>query len=317
MSDPDFVTAVERTTYEAEIRRNRRRTALVMAGFVVLILLVGAAVDYLVQGGLVVVVIALVFAGVMAWVAYYRSDSVALAVSRARPADGPEFRRYHNLVEGLCIAAGLPKPRLYVVDDPSPNAFATGRDPEHAAIAVTTGLLATMNRVELEGVLAHELSHVKNYDIRIQTVAVVAVGAIALMSDLGLRILFWSSIFGDDDDNGGNNNPAGIVVAVLAVALLVLAPLAAVGMQFALSRKREYLADAQAVAITRYPPGLASALRKLRDDGTVVRSASKATAQMWIETPLDVRPDGRGARLNRMFDTHPPLAERIALLEAM
>ncbi|MEI8000410.1 MAG: M48 family metalloprotease [Actinomycetes bacterium] len=315
MTEPEL-GAVERTSYETEINRNRRRTLLILAGLFVLTVLVGLAVDYLVHGGLVVAVLALVIAIVMAWVAYFKSDAVALAVSRARPADGPEFRRYHNLVDGLCIAAGVPKPRLFVVDDPAPNAFATGRDPEHAAIAVTTGLLATMNRVELEGVLAHELSHIKNYDILIQTVAVVAVGAIALMSDLGLRILFWSSIFGDDDDRQ-NNNPAGIVVAVLAVALLVLAPLGAVGMQFALSRRREYLADAQAVAFTRYPPGLASALRKLQADGAVVRSATKATAQMWIETPLDVRPDERGARLNRMFDTHPPLEERIALLEAM
>jgi heat shock protein HtpX len=315
MTEPEL-GAVERTSYETEISRNRRRTLLILAGLFGLTVLVGLAVDYLVHGGLVVAVLALVVAAVMAWVAYFKSDAVALAVSRARPADGPEFRRYHNLVEGLCIAAGVPKPRLFVVDDPAPNAFATGRDPEHAAIAVTTGLLATMNRVELEGVLAHELSHIKNYDILIQTVAVVAVGAIALMSDLGLRILFWSSIFGDDDDRQ-NNNPAGIVVAVLALALLVLAPLGAVGMQFALSRRREYLADAQAVAFTRYPPGLASALRKLQADGAVVRSATKATAQMWIETPLDVRPDERGARLNRMFDTHPPLEERIALLEAM
>lgn len=316
MTEPESV-AVERTSFEVEIRRNRRRTLLILFAFFVLLLMVGAAVTYLVQGGLVVAVVALVIAVVAAWVAYFRSDTVALAVSRARPADGPEHRRYHNLVEGLCIAAGLPKPRLYVVDDPAPNAFATGRNPDHAAVAVTTGLLATMNRVELEGVLAHELSHIKNYDILVQTVAVVAVGAVALISDIGMRILFWSSIFGDDDDNGGSNNPLGIVAAVLALLTLAFAPLAAMGMQFALSRKREYLADAQAVAITRYPPGLTSALRKLLDDGSVVRSATKATAQMWIETPLPTGARERGARLNRMFDTHPPLEERIAVLEAM
>ena len=315
MTPPEIV-AVQHTSFEAEIRRNRRRTALVLAAFFVLIVVVGLAVDLLVQGGLVVAVVALGFAAVMAWVSYFKSDTVALTVSRARPADGPEFRRYHNLVEGLCIAAGLPKPRLYVVDDPAPNAFATGRNPEHAAIAVTTGLLATMNRVELEGVLAHELAHVKNYDILIQTVAVVAVGAVALISDLGLRILFWSSIFGDDDDRG-NNNPLGFLAALLAILTLALAPLAALGMQFALSRRREYQADAQAVAITRYPPGLTSALRKLQADGTVVRAATKATAQMWIETPLGTAEGDRGARLNRLFETHPPLADRIAVLEAM
>jgi heat shock protein HtpX len=262
--------------------------------------------------------IAIVLAIALAWGSYWWSDKVALAASRAKPADGPEYRRYHNLVEGLCIAAGLPKPRLYVVDDPAPNAFATGRNPKHAAVAVTTGLLEKMNRVELEGVLAHELSHVKNYDILVTTVAVTAVGAVALMADLGMRFLWFGGRAGRRDNNDAG--PIGLILVILAFALLVLAPFAAQLMQFAMSRRRELLADASGVQLTRYPPGLISALEKLRDDQAVVHHATRATAQMWIESPLDRDQQGEGKKgswLNRAFDTHPPLEERIAALKAM
>src|SRR5689334_9224551 len=177
-------------------------------GFVVVIVLVATAIVLLFGGGWVGVIIAFVVALALAWSSYYNSDKIAIAASRARPADETEYRRYHNLVEGLCIAAGLPKPRLYVVDDPAPNAFATGRNPEHSAIAVTTGLLEKMNRVELEGVLAHELSHIKNYDILISTLAVTMVGMVALMSDLFLRFAFWG---GMNDREDSNDNPLGIV----------------------------------------------------------------------------------------------------------
>src|SRR3954453_6073449 len=188
----------------------------------------------------------------MAFFAYFKSDSIALAATRAKPADGPEYRRYHNLVEGLCIAAGLPKPRLYVVDDPAPNAFATGRNPKHAAIAVTTGLLDKMNRVELEGVLAHELSHVKNYDILVSTVAVTAVGAVALMADLGMRFLWFGGRSGRRDNN--DSGPLGLILVILAFALLILAPFAAQLMQFAMSRRRELLAVPSRVLRARSPP---------------------------------------------------------------
>jgi heat shock protein HtpX len=248
----------------------------------------------------------------MAFFSYYFSDGVALAAARAKPAVGPEYQRYHNLVEGLCIAAGLPKPKLYVVDDPAPNAFATGRNPKHASLAVTTGLLQMMNRVELEGVIAHELSHVKNYDILAGTVAVIAVGTVALLADIGIRM----SIFGgrrDNNDSGG----AGAILAIIAMAFLVLAPLAAQLMQFSMSRKRELLADATGVQLTRYPPGLLAALKKLQTDKAVVHSASRATAQLWIESPLDREEGKKGSWLNRAFDTHPPLDERIAILENM
>lgn len=310
-----------------QIARNKRRTFVMLAAFVLLIAAVAVALGILFQAGTAIVPIAIVIAIVMAWTSYFASDKIALAASRAKPADGPEYARYHNLVEGLCIAAGLPKPRLYVVEDPAPNAFATGRNPKHAAIAVTTGLLQQMNRVELEGVLAHELSHVRNYDILVSTIAVTAVGAVALMADLGMRFMWFGGRSGRRDNNG--DNPLGLILVILAFALLILAPFAAQLMQFAMSRRRELLADASGVQLTRYPPGLISALKKLQDDQAVVHHATRATAQMWIENPLERDANGettidgqvpaksRGGRLNRAFDTHPPLAERIAALEAM
>jgi heat shock protein HtpX len=316
MTAPEPIAPADRTSFAKEISRNRRRSFVLLAAFVLMIVTVGMAIDVLIGGGRWIAMFAFVIAVVMAFFAYYKSDAIALAATRARPADGPEYRRYHNLVEGLCIAAGLPKPRLYVVDDPAPNAFATGRNPKHAAIAVTTGLLEKMNRVELEGVLAHELSHIKNYDILVSTVAVVAVGAVALLSDIGLRFMVWGGMRRHRRDNI-DAGPIGMVIALGALALLVLAPFAAMLMQFALSRKRELLADARGVSLTRYPPGLASALRKLQADQAVVHEATRATAQLWIESPLDREPGHRGARLNSWFDTHPPLAERIAILEAM
>ena len=309
-----------------QIAKNKRRTFLLLFFFVALIAAAALAFNFLLGFGAIGVVVAIVFAIAMAWGSYFYSDRVALAASRAKPAEGPEYQRYHNLVEGLCIAAGLPKPRLYVVDDPAPNAFATGRNPKHAALAVTTGLLETMNRVELEGVIAHELSHVKNYDILVTTVAVTAVGAIALLSDLGLRFM-WFGGRGDRRDSADSGG-LGIILVILAFALLILAPFIALLMQFAVSRRRELLADASGVQLTRYPPGLISALEKLKNDKAVVHHATRATAQMWIESPLergaedgDGNGNGDGSKkgswLNRAFDTHPPLDERIQILKEM
>jgi heat shock protein HtpX len=267
-------------------------------------------------GGWVGIVIAFVIAMAMAWGSYFNSDKIAIKASRAMPADETEYRRYHNLVEGLCIAAGLPKPKLYVVNDPAPNAFATGRNPKHSAIAVTSGLLEEMNRVELEGVLAHELSHVKNYDILVTTVAVTAIGTIALISDIGLRFAFWGGLSGRRDNNG-DSGPIGVVIAIASLAILMLAPFAGYLMQMAMSRNREYLADASGVALTRYPPGLISALEKLKGDQSVVHYATKATAQMWIEEPLETDPKKPGSKFNKLFDTHPPLDDRIKRLQEM
>jgi len=299
-----------------QIARNKRRTFLMLLGFVALITIVAAAIVLLVGAGWVGVIIAFIIAMALAWGSYYNSDKIAIAASRAKPADETEYRRYHNLVEGLCIAAGLPKPRLYVVNDPAPNAFATGRNPKHAALAVTTGLLEVMNRVELEGVIAHELSHVKNYDILVTTIAVTAVGTIALISDIGLRFAFWGGM-SDRRDSNGDSGPLGVVIAVASLAVLMLAPFAGYLMQMSMSRDREYLADASGVQLTRYPPGLISALEKLRDDHAVVHNATKATAQMWIEQPLETDPKKPGSKFNNLFDTHPPLEDRIKRLQEM
>jgi heat shock protein HtpX len=298
-----------------QIARNKRRTFVLLLFFVVLIAAVAVAIDVLIGFSTVIVPIAVILAIALAWGSYFYSDKIALAASRAKPAEGPEYRRYHNLVEGLCIAAGLPKPRLYVVDDPAPNAFATGRNPKHAALAVTTGLLQMMNRVELEGVVAHELAHIKNYDILVGTVAVTAVGAVALMADIGLRFM-WFGGRRERRDSASSGN-LGIVLVVLALALLVLAPFVAQLMQFAMSRKRELLADASGVQLTRYPPGLVSALEKLKEDQAVVHHATRATAQLWIESPLDRDREHKRTWLNRAFDTHPPLDERIRILKEM
>jgi heat shock protein HtpX len=282
-----------------------------------LVLAVAWAIDVLLGYGVVGLVIALVAVVIGTFGAYWKSDAVALAMSHAKPAEPVEYARLHNLVEGLCIAGGLPKPRVYVINDPAPNAFATGRNPRHAAVAVTTGLLEKMNRVELEGVLAHELSHVKNYDILVSTLAVTLVGVIVLMSDFALRFMWWGGPRSRDREREGGGGPQAIF-ALVGIALLLLAPLAARLMQFAVSRRREALADVSGVAMTRYPPGLIAALEKLKDDTTVVESSSRATAHLWIESPLArTKEEGRMSRLNRLFETHPPLEERIQALKEL
>ena len=297
-----------------QISSNKRRSALLILGFALLVALIVVAVNFLIGGGLVGFVIAAAIAITLSFASYYNSDKVALSMSKAQPADPHTYARFHNLVEGLTIASGLPKPRLYVIQDDAPNAFATGRNPKHAAIAVTTGLLEKMNRVELEGVLAHELSHIKNYDVLVMTLAVTMVGIIALISDFFLRFMFWG---GARRNNDQGNNPFGIVLALLGVVLLIFGPIIASVMKFAVSRQREYLADSTGVSLTRYPPGLISALKKLKEDSTVINSASKATAHLWIEEPLDTETQKVGVRVNRLFASHPPLDERIAALEAM
>ena len=296
------------------IKANKRRSALLIFCFIVLLSLVGAAFGVLFNAGPIAAIIALVFSGAMAFFSYWKADAIALAVSRAKPADPQQYQRLHNLVEGLCIAGGIPKPRVYIVEDPAPNAFATGRSPKHAAIAVTTGLLEKMNRVELEGVIAHELSHIRNYDILVSTLAVTLVGSIALLTNIGMRMMWWNGgrVRREGDRNGGNP------LAILGLVLLIFAPIIAKLMQAAVSRRRETLADVSACQMTRYPPGLISALEKLRDDVTVTHAATTATAHLWIEQPMSgVGDRGKFGAINRMFDTHPPLEERIALLREL
>jgi heat shock protein HtpX len=274
---------------------------------------VALAFNYLIGFGPVGIVIAFVAAAGLAFASYWKSAEVALALNRAKPADETTYARLHNLVEGLCIASGLPKPGLYIVDDPAPTAFATGRNPQHAAVAVTTGLLETMNRVELEGVLAHELSHVKNYDILVSTLSVTMVGMVAMLSDIGLRFF----IFGG---RRRSNDSGGALLMLLALVFIVLAPIMARIMQMAIGRRRESLADISAVEMTRYPPGLISALEKLEADGSVVRRGNRATAHMWIEEPMQKPAQAkrnRASKLERLFNTHPPLSERIEALREL
>jgi heat shock protein HtpX len=302
----------EATLYE-QVTSNKRRSWLLVVAFVGFIVVLGIAFNAAIGYGPVGILIAVVVALALAFGSYWKSDSIALSMSRAEPADPVVYARLHNLVDGLCIASGLPRPRLYVVNDPAPNAFATGRNPRHAAIAVTTGLLEKMNRVELEGVLAHELSHIKNYDILVSTLAVTMVGAAALMSDFGIRMLWFGGA-----RRGGNDSGTNPLIGVLALMLIVLAPVIARLMQLALSRRRESLADMSAIEMTRYPPGLIAALEKLKADSTVVATGNRATAHLWIEEPVPHRDDtARASRWTHLFDTHPPLDERISALREL
>ena len=294
------------------ISSNKRRSVFLLLGFVVLTVAAGAAAGQVSGNPIFGTSIAMIISAVMAFTSYWKSDAIALRVSRAKLADEQTYKRLHNLVEGLCIAGGLPKPRVYVIDDPAPNAFATGRNPKHAAIAVTSGLLEKLDRVELEGVLAHELSHIKNYDILVSTLAVTLVGTIAILTDLAIRMMWWNGgRVSRSSDRQNSSNP----LALVGFALLIIAPIVARIMQASVSRRRETLADVSACQITRYPPGLISALEKLQADSTVTHSASMATAHMWIEQPLSgVNDAGRLGGFHKLFNTHPPLSERIALL---
>lgn len=297
------------------IASNKRRTVFLIFSFVLILVAVGSAAGLVLGNPVIGTAFALIISSVMSVTSYWKSDVIALAVSRAKPADEIEYKRLHNLVEGLCIAGGLPKPRIYVIDDPAPNAFATGRNPKNAAVAVTSGLLEKLDRVELEGVLAHELSHIRNYDILVSTLAVTLVGTIALLTDIAIRMMWWN---GGRVSRGNDRRNSSNPLAFVGFALLIIAPVIARIMQASISRRRETLADVSACQLTRYPPGLISALEKLQADSTVTHSASMATAHMWIEQPLSgVNDAGRLAGFHKLFNTHPPLSERIALLREM
>ena len=263
--------------------------------------------------------IAFTIAIVMNLVSYYKSDRVALSIAGAKPIEeymnDPNWRplaiRMDNAVEGLAIAAGLPKPAAYIIYDEAPNAFATGRNPEHSAVAATTGLLTMMNDQELQGVIGHEMSHIKNYDILLQTMTIVLVGTVILLSDIFLRT-FWFSDSGDSD-----SGEAGLIMMIVAIVFAILAPIIAMLIQLAISRRREYLADANGALLTRYPPGLSNALRKIGGDNHQLRRANKATAHLYIAQPLNKEKGAKGGRLNSLFDTHPPIEDRIRRLEEM
>lgn len=298
-----------------QIASNKRRSILLVIGALVLLGAVGYAIGLIYGSGPVGLLIALVIAGFMSIGSYRYGDKVVLASARAREVSAEQEPRLHNVVEGLAIAAGTPKPRVYVVPEQAPNAFATGRDPGHSSIAVTQGLLDTMNRVELEGVIGHEMSHVVDRDILLGTIVATLVGAVVLISEFFMRSWFWGGLGGRrGNDRGGG--AAGAVLLAVGFVLLILAPIFGQLIRFAVSRQREYLADAQGALLTRYPPGLASALKKIEGSPTAMRSANNATAHLWLNQPSRVEGEKMGA-LEKLFNTHPPIADRIKRLEEM
>jgi heat shock protein HtpX len=300
-----------------QITRNKVRSVLLILAVLVLAGGIGYLFGYFFGGGLFGLMLALGIAVVMSFASYRYGDRIVLRVSRARPAGEQEYPKLHNLVEGLAIAGGIPKPDLYVIPEQAPNAFATGRNPEHASVAVTQGLLDMMNRVELEGVLAHELSHVKNRDMLVNTLAATLVGVVVLLAGWMRWGMFWGGMGrGRDRGGGGGGNPAAIVFLILAVVAIVLAPLAAQLIRLAVSRRREFLADADGALLSRYPPGLASALRKIGAASNTMRVANNATAHLWFSQPSRAVGEGH-SRIERLFSTHPPIDERIRILEEM
>ena len=293
-----------------QIAANKRKSFFLVLFFLCFIFALAWLLGEVTGFGTAGLVLAVVISVGMTIGSYFASDKIVLAISKARPVKKEEFPYLYNVVEGLTIAAGIPKPRCYVIDDTAPNAFASGRNPKNSVVVVTTGLLDKLNRVELEGVIAHEISHIKNYDMLVQTLAVVMVGVIALLSDWILRSFLWGGRRRSSDRSRGN---AGAILIIVGLVLAVLSPIIAQLIRLAISRKREFLADASGVLITRYPPGLASALRKLSSDKEPLEAANKATAHLYIVNPLK---DIKG-KVNKLFSTHPPIEERIAILEQM
>jgi len=296
-----------------QISSNKRKSFFLILFFMCFIFLLAWIFEQLTDWGPGGLVLAAIIACVMTLGGYYSSDKIVLAVSRAKPVIKEDYPHLYNVVEGLAIAAGLPKPRCYIIDDTAPNAFASGRNPKNSVIVVTKGLLQKLNRTELEGVIAHEMSHIKNYDILVQTLAVVMVGIIALLSDWILRSFFWGG--GRRRRNSKGSGNAGSILIIVGLILAILSPLIAQLLKLAISRKREFLADANGALLTRYPPGLASALRKLATDKEPLEVANKATAHLYIVNPL--KDFKKRARASRLFSTHPPIEERIAALEKM
>ncbi len=300
-----------RRTLYSLISANKAKTALFIVAISLLLGLVGYALGWYFHWGTGMYVLFGLFIVLYNLVLYYNSDKLALAVNSAHPADPDQFRQLHNVVEEVAIAAGIPGPRVYVIDSDSPNAFATGRNPQHASIAVTRGLLEIMNRDELQGVIAHEMSHIRNYDILVMTVVAIIGGLIVLFRDIFLR----TSLFGmggrrRSSSRGGGQ--LGMVFVLIGIVLAIVSPLLVALIRAAISRQREYLADASGAYIVRNPHGLASALAKLGRASGRLRGASAATAHMYIASPFG---KDRGLNVANWFATHPPLAERIRRLE--
>ena len=294
-----------------DIKKNKRKTAFIISGFIIMITLIlyyiCIAFDL---SSYFAITIALLFSIISCFASYYNSDKIILRTCKARPATLEEDRKLVHIFEALMVSSGLPcQPRLYVVDDPQPNAFATGRNPQNAVICVTTGLLEKLDYYELEGVIAHEMSHIRNYDILLSAVATVMVGFIVMLSDIFTRICFYGRRSSDDDDNKGS-----AILMLIGLIFLILGPIFGKIMQMALSRRREFLADATAVEITRNPQGLISALKKLDSDSNELRFANNATAHMYIVNPFKNNFEKKKRKAG-LLDTHPSIDERIEALE--
>jgi heat shock protein HtpX len=289
-----------------QIDSNKRRTVFLMVIFIAFVLVLGYFFGELSGYGYAAVVLAGIIALIMALISYYSGDKVALSTTGAKEITKEDNPYVYRMVENLCITAGLPLPKVYIINDPAPNAFATGRDPEHASIALTTGIIESLENEELEGVIAHELSHVKNYDIRLMMVVIVLVGTIALLSDIFFRFRFFSG----RRDSKGN---AGAIFALVGLVLMILSPLIAKIIQLAISRKREYLADASGSLLTRYPAGLANALEKISKYDQPMQRVSSATAHLFIANPYF----GAKKFASNLFSTHPPIEDRIMKLRSM
>lgn len=291
----------------SQIDSNKRKSILLLSLFIVLIAAVGYWASWYFEAGSGILIVALIIAVGMALMSYYQGDRIALAVARAKPMAKEDNPYVYRLVENLCITVGIHVPKIYIIQDSALNAFATGRDPQHASIALTTGIIEALENEELEGVIAHELSHVKNYDIRLATIVIVCVGLIALIADFTTRSMF----FGGRRSNSDNRNAAGILL-IIGLIFAILAPIAAQLIQLAISRKREFLADASGALATRYPEGLARALEKIGASEQPLRAANRATAHLYIASPF--KADGFAQKAATIFSTHPPLAERIKRL---
>lgn len=301
--------------YEA-VDQNRVKSFLVIVVFIVFVAVIAWILAEVFGVGLWLVGFALVVSGLMSLGSYWWSDKIVLSLSGARPADKKKDFRFYTAAENLAMAAGIPMPRLYVIDSPASNAFATGRDPKHAAVAATRGLLEKLDRTELEGVIAHELSHIRNYDTRLMAIVAVLAGMIVMIADIGFRM----SAFGGN--NNERDNRGNAIFLVVGIVLAILAPIVAKLIQLAISRRREFLADASAVHITRFPEGLARALEKIASDRTPLKMASNATAHLYIENPFKADLGESKSRPKTgwfvsLFNTHPPVEERIKALRAM
>ena len=296
--------AIAKTLYQ-ERSSNLFRTWLMMIGFLVVVIAIGFAVSYYFDSS-VILYIAIIFAVGMNFYSYWFSDRQVLSMTNARPATREEFFDFYTVTENLAITAGIPMPKLYVITDSSPNAFSTGRNEKHAVVCATTGLLGMMSRPELEGVISHELSHIRNHDILLMTVAVTLAGFVAIIADIFLRVSFFGGFRNRGNDRGGAN----ILLLVFSIVAIILAPLAATLIELAISRRREYLADASGALLTRYPDGLASALQKIGNSSGMSRP-SHATAHLFIGDPFGPKPTDW---IDKLFSTHPPIPLRIKAL---